>query len=69
MGYTIEEFAGYRAKIQKYRKTQANAEKEEPPVEPASDKQIEQMVAQLLAEYVAKGGNLSRRRNSREETE
>ena len=69
MGYTVEEFAVYKAKIQKYRKTQANAEKEEPPVEPASDKQIEQMVAQLLAEYVAKGGNLSRRRNSREETE
>lgn len=66
MGYTIEEFAGYRAKIQKYRKTQANAEKEK--AELTDSFKLEQRVSQLLADYVAKGGDLSRRRNSREET-
>lgn len=57
--------------IQKARSyvTYAEKEKEKPPVEPTDFKRIEQMVAQLKADYVARGGVFTWRRNSRAETE
>ena len=62
LGMAYSELVPY---IQKAKSYVTYAEKEKAQGEPTDFNHIEQMVAQLKAEYVARGGVLTRRRNSR----